>query len=269
MTSLLLCAMVLVFQAPQRGVRTPAQRPAKHDTIYVAIPGPPPTVNVQTPAPSVTVESPSDVPTIVLGILGAILLAFQLGIMGRQTRLMSRQTDAMKAQGELMAKQTALGEQQARWQRDETIGTFYRIAHDLADELQKANVMATTVIPANFETHPRQMLREAAKLFAPLGNDVVFAATGAAMYVERYFSAVLAYNTASGGSDGAASWYSIQQLREQVGRNLDETNVRIPADLRWKYSDSTDYSFRKLCSMPLDLAKAIGGPTLEGREGES
>ena len=68
-------------------------------------------------------------------------------------------------------------DQQAASQRTEAIGTFYRIAHDLADELGKANVLPTTLISANFGTYPRQMLREASRLLAPLGTAVVFAAT--------------------------------------------------------------------------------------------
>jgi hypothetical protein len=128
----LLFAAIILAQSPAQrpvGPQAPTAQP-KRDTIYVASQSPPPAVTVA--PPNVTIESPSDLPTMVLGIVGAILLAFQLRVMGRQTSLMSRQTDAMKTQGELMAKQTALGEQQATWQRDEAIGTFYRIATTLA-----------------------------------------------------------------------------------------------------------------------------------------
>jgi len=108
------------------------------------------------------------------------------------------------------------------------------------------------------------MLREAIRLFAPLGTAVVFAATGAAMFVDQYFEAVESYNKKPGGRDGAERWASVQRLREQVGRNLDAASMLIPQGLRWKYQDGTDYSFRKLCSMPAGLAKAIGAPTDEG-----
>jgi len=123
-----LLGVALVQSSAQRGARAPAARPTL-DTIYVAVP---PTVNVQ---------APSDTPTIVLGIAGALLLLAQLWIMKRQT--------------DLMAKQTALGEQQDELRRNEAVFTFYRVAHDLANEFGKANVLQSTPIPADYETHPR------------------------------------------------------------------------------------------------------------------
>jgi hypothetical protein len=216
----------------------------KHDAIYVSVQGPPPTVNV---------EAQSQWPAVALGIAGVLLLGLQLWIMGRQTDAMNRQTA-------ILDKQTALAEQQAVWRRDEAVGTFYRVAHELANELRKANVMAGTPIPANFHTETRQWLREAARLFAPLGNDVVFTATASAMYLDLYFEAVASYNKYPRGRDGA-QWTTVQQAREQVGRNLDATSLLIPAELRWKYGDGTAYSFRKLCMMPEGLARQLGGPT--------
>jgi hypothetical protein len=284
-TTLLLCAALFVAaQTPAQQSRAPAT-PAKRDTIYVA---------VQAPPPSVTVEAPSDTPTIVLGILGALLLAAQLWIMAKQTNAMNKQTalmasqtdamnrqtglaekqtalqgqqtEAMNRQTSLLDKQTALAEQQAAWRRDEAVGTFYRIAHELANELRKANVMAGTPIAANSDTQTRQWLREA-RLLAPLGNDVVFAATASAMYVDLYFEAVASYNKYPRGRD-VAQWTTVQQAREQVGRNLDATSLLIPAELRWKYGDGTAYSFRKLCSMPAALAQQIGAPTTAAGEGD-
>jgi len=273
-------------QAPaQRGSRAAA--PVKHDTIYVAVQG------ASTPAPIVNVAAPSQRPAILLGIATLLLLGLQLWILYRQTGLqreqadaMNRQTtlvekqnalaesqttlqreqaDAMSRQTALLDKQTALLDRQAVWRRDEAIGTFYRIAHELANELRKANVMAGTPIPANFDTQTRQWLREAARLLAPLGNDVVFAATASAMHVDLYFEAVASYNKYPRGRD-VAQWTTVQQAREQVGRNLDATSLLIPVELRWKYGDGTDYSFRKLCCMPPGLAEAIGAPTGEGQE---
>jgi hypothetical protein len=259
MTSLFFCALVLLVQAPTQQGGAPAQVPARRDTIYVPVPGTPPTVNVQTPAPSVIVESPSDVPAIILGAIGAILLFLQIWIMHRQTGLMSGQTAAMNSQSDLLARQTALSEQQARWIRDEAIGAFYRIAHDLADEFKKANVMPGTPIPANFDTHPRQMLREAARLFAPLGTPFVFAATATAMYLDRYFEAVLAYNNAPAGRHGVDRWFTVKRLRRQVGNNLDATTMHLPADQRWRPRDGADYHFGQLCAMPADLSEQITG----------
>lgn len=252
-TCLLLRAAVLLAQAPaQRGTRAPATAP--RDTIYVAIPGPPPEITVQTPPPRVTVESSSNLPTIILGILGAVLLGVQLLI--------------MRTQSELLAKQTALGEQQSVSRRDEAIGTFYRIAHDIADEFKKANQMAGAQIPANFDTHPRQMLREAARLFAPLGNPFVFAATATAMYLDRYFEAVQAYNQAPGGESGMERWFRVKRLRRQVGNNLDATAMTLPPEQRWKPREATDYRFGDLCGMPASLSEALTGDPGDSDEAE-
>src|SRR4029077_19539718 len=120
---------------------------------------------------------------------------------------------------------------------DEAIGTFYRIAFDLVDELRKANKMMGTLIRANYSTHPRQMLREAARLFAPLGPAFVFAATETVMALEEYFVAVDEYDRRPGGRDGADRWQVLQSARRQVGIHLDTTNLGIPDALRWKYSD--------------------------------
>ena len=94
-------------QAPGPG-RTQAPRgPSIRDTVRFIV----------QPAPTVNVEAPSQVPAIVLGVAGLLLLVQQLRIMARQTDAMNRQTglldkqrEAMTAQGDLLAKQTALSE---------------------------------------------------------------------------------------------------------------------------------------------------------------
>jgi hypothetical protein len=242
--TLLCCSALLVLgQGPgQRGARAPAP-PAKHDTIYVAVP------------PTVIVQAPSDTPTIVLGILGALLLAAQLWIMKRQTEAMDKQTT-------LLAKQTALEEQQAAWRRDEAVGTFYRMAFDLAEEFRKANVSSFDSIPANYDTHPRQVLRHASAVFAPLGNGFVMAANQAGMRLDDYFIAVERYNKPfrqMAKRDGDLSgedqedYNMVQSVRGIVGGDLDLANHQIPAELRWKYSSGKDYSFRTVCSQPAPM----------------
>lgn len=265
MTAFLLCALLVVtapWQVPAQRAKPPT---VVHDTVRVIIQPPP------------NVEAPSQLSSIVLGIVGAFLLGMQVWIMLRQTDAMNRQTAlsvkqtelqgqqtvAMNRQTDLMDKQTALQEQQATARRDEAMGTFYRVAFDLVDEFRKANRMTATPIPANFDTHPRQMLREAARLFAPLENAFVLAATETAYALERYFVDVEAYNQRPGGRDGADRWYAVQQAREQVGIRLDMTNLHIEDGLRWKYDNGKEYDFRLLCQMPAGVAKAIGGPTAQ------
>ncbi len=254
MTTFLLCALLVVtapWQVPARRAKPPT---VVHDTVRVIIQPPP------------NVEAPSQLSSIVLGIVGAFLLGLQVWIMLRQTDAMNRQTALSVKQTELQGKQTALQEQQATARRDEAIGTFYRIAFDLVDEFRKANVMTGTPIPANSDTHPRQMLREAARLFAPLGNAFVLAATETAYALERYFVDVEAYNQRPGGRDGADRWHAVQKAREQVGIRLDMTNLHIEDGLRRKYDSGKEYDFRLLCPMPPGIAKAIGGPTAQAPE---
>src|SRR5262245_28432888 len=105
-----------------------------------------------------------------LGLVLAILTVFLLGV---QSWIIWRQT-------KIFDQQTELGRQQATWRRDEALGAFYRVAHELADEFRKANVLPPAPIAANYDTHPRRMLREVSRLLAPLGTPVIFAATATA-----------------------------------------------------------------------------------------
>lgn len=196
------------------------------------------------PPPTVNVEAPSQVPVVVIGVATLFLLGVQLWIMARQTGILDRQT--------------ALAAQQADWRRDEAVGTFYRLAFDLVEEFRKANRLPLSTIEANPDTHPRQMLREASRVFAPLGNDFIFSANEVAMRLDDYFSAVEDYNRHHRRREGAEQLLSVQALREQVGLNLDRASHLITGNLRWTYADGTDYDFRALCSPPKGLREAIG-----------
>src|SRR5436309_2245195 len=246
-----LLGVALVQSSAQREARAPAARTTR-DTIDVAVP------------PSVNVQAPSDTPTIVLGIAGALLLLAQLWIMAkqttamnRQTELMAGQTDAMNRQTMLTDKQLELLDQQSVWRRDEAIGTFYRMAFDLAEEFRKANVGIFDSIPANYDTHPRQVLRQASAVFAPLGNAFVMAVNQAGMRLDEYFLAVERYNRpfrqqarrdGDVSADNQADYNSVQSCRGIIGGDLDLANHQIPAELRWKYSSGKDYSFRTMGS---------------------
>jgi len=191
----------------------------------------------------VNVEAPSQLPTLLIGVATLLLFGAQVWIMVRQTGILGRQT--------------GLAAQQAEWRRDEAIGTFYRIAFGLADAFHMADALPSTPIPANYEPHPRVMLREAARLFAPLGNHIIYAATEIAARVDQYFLAVAAYNEHPRGRDGAERLIYVQELREQVGRNLDRANALLPDALRWDYGDGREYNFQVLCSMAPALLEAL------------
>ena len=89
-----------------------------------------------------------------------------------------------------------------------------------------------TTVPADYNTHPRQVLRVASRMFAPLGNDFIFSANEIAMRLDQYFAEVEAYNSDPRGRDGADRLMSVQASREQVGRNLDRASRLIPDELR-------------------------------------
>lgn len=213
------------------GAQTPAQRqapaaPARRDTIYVAVQSP----------PTVIVDAPSQWPVVAIGGATLLLLGVQLWIMARQTGI--------------LARQTALAEQQAEWRVGEAVGTFVRLAFDLAAELKKANVLPMMTIEADFRTHPRQMLREASRLFAPLGPAFLVATNQAAMRLDDYFLAVEAYNENRSSRADPGRYETVQSLRTQVGGDLDLANSAIPKVSRWTYADGSDYKFRSLCSLP-------------------
>ena len=239
---LLVCAVLIAAGNQRPGARTtqtPRTEPPRaatpvRDTARPAV----------QPPPTIVVEAPSQVPVVAIGGATLLLLAVQLWIMARQTRILDRQT--------------TLAAQQAQWRRDEAIGTFYRLAHDLVGEFRKANILPMGMIPADYNTHPRQVLRGASRVFAPLGNDFIFAANEVAMRLDLYFSAVEDYNAHSRSRQGTDQLMAVQELREQVGRNLDRASRLIPDTLRWRYSDGKEYDFGTLCSLPPSLLEALG-----------
>ena len=156
---------------------------------------------------------------------------------------MARQTD-------ILDRQTTLAAQQAEWRVGEAVGTFVRLAHDLMMEFKKANVLPMMTIEADFGTHPRQMLREASRLFAPLGPQFLIAANQAAMRLDEYFLAVQAYNENRSSRADRSRYDTVQSLRGRVGGDLDQANSAIPKLSRWTYGDGSDYQFRSLCSLP-------------------
>ena len=220
MSALFLCAALLAAsQAPaQHRARAPAP-PATRDTIYVA---------VQTPPPTVVVEAPSQWPAVVLGVFGLVLLGVQLWIMWRQSGIMGQQTKAMEAQSALLAKQTALGEQQAKWQRAEAVGAFHRLISDLAAELSLAvNIRASRTVPVESNPHPRQVLRDAPRTFAPLGSSVFILLNQIGFGLDRYYDALAAYNRGLLIPDVDVNLRAAEQWRKNIGVNVDKVSAEL------------------------------------------
>lgn len=182
-----------------------------------------------------------------IGIAQGAVFGGQLLVLWGQLRVFRGHSKLLEGQNEILREQ-------ARWRRDEALGTFYRTAFDLVDEFKKANVLPMGGIPADFGTHPRQVLREAGGRFSPLGSDVVRIATQCALRLDDYFTAVKDYDAHPSGLGGAERLQSIQAIREQVGNDLDLANAAISQDIRWRYDNGIGYNFRSLCSPPPGLS---------------
>jgi len=178
-----------------------------------------------------------------IAVLTLVVLGAQLLVLWQQARIMSVQTGIQKAQQEL-------SQAQLDWRRTEALSAFYRIAFDLVDEFKKANVRVAVGMPVDSRTQPRLMIREAGRLLAPLGHDVVKAAMETSMQLDQYFAAVQEYQSRPTGPDGVVNWTSVQKWREQVGKRLDLTNSLIPDGVRWTYDGGAQYDFCTLCSLP-------------------
>jgi hypothetical protein len=178
-----------------------------------------------------------------------------LGVLFFQSIVLYRQHTTMKRQADISEEQQRLAQQQAAWRRSESIGTFYRAAFELIGELRKADVLPLSQIPADYSTHPRQILREASRLFSPLGNDFLGHINDAALYLDQYFSQVHTFNESGGGNKDA--WGNLQEARERVGEKLDLANGLIPPEDRWQDIQGRDFSFQELCQLSPPLRRAV------------
>jgi hypothetical protein len=88
------------------------------------------------------------------------------------------------------------------------------------------------------------------------------AANQAGMRLDKYFLAVEQYNKpfrqevkrqGDVSLENQSEYSTVQSFRGIVGGDLDLANGQIPADLRWKYSNGKDYSFRDMCSLPAPM----------------
>jgi len=126
------------------------------------------------------------------------------------------------------------------------------MAFDLVAEFRKIAVPLGQVMYPDYNTHPRQVLREASRLFAVLGNSFLMAVNQAGRNLDRCFAAVEAYNEKLSGPPNTqrylGHYQTVATFRELVGESLARAASCIPADLRWKNTDGTEYDFRMLTS---------------------
>ena len=108
------------------------------------------------------------------------------------------------------------------------------MAFDLAEEFRKANLSAYDLVPVNYDTHPRQVLRQASVVFAPLGNAFVMAANQAGMRLDEYFLAVERYNAPfrqhvrrdDFSAENQEAYNTVQSFRAIVGATWTWPTVR-------------------------------------------
>jgi len=160
--------------------------------------------------------------------------------------------------GALRSAQPAHGASQAgiRVARDEAIGTFYRLALDIAAELKKGDdgLRIGESLKLDYNPHPRQLLRSASAVFAPLGNTAIMALNSVGLALDDYFAAVPRYNREADYAFAtmrlAEEKNRITTLRAMVGNHLDVAEKQIPADLRWKDASGEEFVFRTRCALP-------------------
>jgi len=196
-----------------------------------------------------------------------VLAGLTLVVLIAQAVVFWRQLKVMAKQAEISERQLQLQREQADWRRTETIGTFYRTASDLAVEFTKANVSVLGVlIEADFAAHPREVLREASRVFAPLGDAALDNLYTVGVLLDRYYENVLDYNRIVPTGDLTRRMEASDRLdkdRAQIGRTLDAVHTSIPWAVRWKYWEDESHAFHRLCSRPQkDEPAAPVQPTL-------
>jgi hypothetical protein len=197
--------------------------------------------------PKVIVEAPSIWPGILVGVLTLGVLIGQLIVFWRQAEIMRRQAEILESQASNAANQA--------------VTTFYQIAFDITMEFRKANVLPTVMIPVDPSNRPQHVLREAGRLFAPLGNDFLRHITHAGIHLDIYFLAVGDYNKDPTGHQNAGVWQRVQLAREWVGNDLDLVSTRLAPALQWQDPEGKAYNFREMCSLPPDFLGEVDTET--------
>jgi len=189
------------------------------------------------------------------GILAAQLAVFvgQLWVFNRQKEIMAGQTALMTTQQDTTRAQLELLRRQADVERDSAIGTFYRLAFDLAAEFAKINdaTMLKAKLGVDYGTHPRQVLREASSRFAALGNTFVMALNQVGLALDEYFLLALRFDAVESLShDKQECLNGMTDLRRHVGAALDQANRQIPDGLRWTDGTGDEFNFTRRLSVP-------------------
>jgi len=189
-----------------------------------------------TPADTIYVATGSPMPAYV----GLLLAGLTLAAIVWQAVIYSRQATLMKTAQDERVRAAA--------------STLYRAAYDLVDEFRKADGIAVGggALPVNFETHPRQLMRTAGQIFAPLSNQAVAAVNQAARGVDVYFEQVAAWNAHIPENRDGVRLRSINLARRNVGVELDRAQDQLTAELRAVSPTGHQPLFRELCAHPSD-----------------
>jgi hypothetical protein len=155
----------------------------------------------------------------------------------------------------IMKSQAELAREHAVERRDAALATFYRMTLDLVEELSKTNDISAVSGPADvdYNTHPRQILRQASHVFAPLGNRALMALHQAGIILDEYFREVSQFNRQRDPGSAQEHCDRIDSLRRLVGDNLDLAAAQLGDELRWKDAGGKEFSFSVRCSNPNSL----------------
>ena len=93
-----------------------------------------------------------------------------------------------ETQAQIAGRQIQLAEETRRERVREAVGRFYRMAFDLTSELGKVDEIRELGpdLGANYEAHPRKVLRDASREFAPLGDEAVRLLNQLGMGLDEY-----------------------------------------------------------------------------------
>lgn len=154
-------------------------------------------------------------PAILIGALTLLVLGAQLLVFHRQQRIMDRQAT-------IADEQRSFLEQQAKVVHDQAMGSLHRISHSL-----------TYFLGDSWHDDPRKpvrtdigddivaTLRDAPRLFAPLGLETIAYVNEMSLSLRYYIEAATMYNQKIGQPVAGFYLKTVQSTRESMCLDLD------------------------------------------------
>lgn len=193
------------------------------------------------------------------------VFALQAGIMRRQRQVSEQELQLLTGQADIARRQVEIAERLEEERKIKSVGTFFRLAMDLKEELAKVNSRVDWAL-VDPNTHPRQVLRTASNEFAPLGAQIVRLLNGLGFALDQYFDAVRQYSKvrSSTSSRKQEALESVQERRMRIGETLDVVNRLIPEEYRYRPRKGDEFNFTAMCTAPAITEAGEGDRPAEG-----